>query len=134
MLFTKLLDIMNKYFATDTTPDLYENLSKLNPEKFYLENVRSIVGVSQIKAQEICEIAVEDGFLIKGFDIDCPDGAVGLSVNNLTELPETVVCWEMVDGEYEEREYPTRTLEKQIYYRLGANAESQSNSSASKSF
>ena len=98
-------------------------LSTLNPEKFYIENVRSIMDISYASALRICEAAVRQGLFIRGVEVKCPDGAVAAAADKETELPEIVRCWHLEDGHYEPEELATRDLEKSTFYRLNATSE-----------
>ena len=125
MWFTKFLNIMSNFLLPNSSLNLIDNLSRLNPDKFYIENVRSILDVPYNKAKSICEEAVRQGVIKEHIEILCPDGTVAISVDDLVKIPKTVPCWEEVDGDYDEKEYETSTLEKQIYYRISRVSETQ---------
>ncbi len=93
-------------------------LSSLNPEKFYAENVRHILGVSHASAVRICETAVRQGVFERRVEVLCPDGAAGASADTEDHLPGTVRCWHRDGGFLEQDEIPTKTLEKVVFYRL----------------
>ena len=50
-------------------------IASLDPEKIYLENVRSALGVSTFQAKLYCETAVRRGVFRKRVEVVCP-GAV----------------------------------------------------------
>jgi 2-phospho-L-lactate transferase/gluconeogenesis factor (CofD/UPF0052 family) len=118
MWLTKFLDIISRILPINPISGIEEALADLNPEKIYIENVRSLLGVSYRKALEICETAVRQGFFKRGIEVQCPDGAVAASVESEAELPETVNCLMEENGEYEEVEYPVNKLHKITFYRL----------------
>ena len=120
MWLTKFLNTMNRLLPSDSPPELLENLAKLNPEKFYIENVRSLLGISHKEAKNLCEEGVIQGMFTEYIEIRCPDGAVAEYYEKHSIPPKTVKCWEEIDGGYEEREYPTYGLEKQVFYRLAS--------------
>lgn len=93
-------------------------LASLNPDKFYVENVRSILGVSYAAAVGICETAVRQGLFERRVEVVCPDGAVAASADVEAHLPETVRCWHEAEGHLEAEELPTNSLEKKTFYRL----------------
>jgi hypothetical protein len=101
-----------------------ELLSRLNPDKFYVENVRSILDVSYTNAVRICETAVRQGLFERRVEVKCPDGAVAASADIEANLPETVRCWIQEGGHLEPTELPTRDLEKAIFYRLNDSSTS----------
>lgn len=116
----KFSNIINKIFPQRRSSELYGELSKINPEKFYLENVRSLLGISYDKAEAICNEAVQEGVFLQCFEILCPDGSVAKSVENLNDIPETVECWEDHNGDYEPAEYRTDRLARNPYYRFAS--------------
>jgi hypothetical protein len=95
-----------------------EMLARLNPDKFYIENVRSILGVSHAAAAQICEAAVRQGVFERHVEVICPDGSVAASADIEAHLPEMVRCWHEEAGHLEPEELPTRQLEKTTFYRL----------------
>jgi len=99
-------------------------LSRLNPDKFYIENVRSILGVSHVAAVQICEAAVRQGLFERRVEVVCPDGAVAASADTEANLPETVRCWHEEEGLLEPEELPTKQLEKTTFYRLNDKSDS----------
>jgi len=118
-LLSKLFQIISRIVPG---PKLSEKevqmLSALNPEKFYAENVRHILGVSHASAVRICETAVRQGIFERRVEVICPDGAVASSADTEDHLPSTVRCWRRDGGFLEPDEIPTKTLEKTVFYRL----------------
>jgi hypothetical protein len=93
-------------------------LARLNPDKIYVENVRSLLRVSHKTALSVCETAVRQGFFARSVEVLCPDNAVAASAPTEAELPETVRCWSEHDGDMVETEHATRDLAKVRFYRL----------------
>lgn len=118
MLLTKFLDTISKIIPIDPLAGRPEAIARLDPNKIYVENVRSALGVSTSKARLICETAVRRGLFDRFVEVLCPDGAVAASAPTEAELPERVHCWEEHDGHQEEAELPTLTLRKMTFYRF----------------
>lgn len=97
-------------------------LAQLNPEKIYVENVRSVLDVSTHRAEQICETAVRQGVFQKGIEVLCPDGVVAASADSEANLPTTVTCWTDTGRGWDETEIPTAQLRKIPFYRLAENA------------
>jgi hypothetical protein len=93
-------------------------LSELDPDKIYVENVRSILRVSHGVARAICELAVKHGAFRKYTAVQCPDGSQGAEAEFGAPLPPTVLCYEERDGFLAEVEMPTDTLRHTTFYRL----------------
>ena len=96
-------------------------LARLNPEKIYVENVRSVLDISAWRAKQICETAVRQGVFEKRIEVLCPDGVVATSAPSEEQLPPKVICWE----NYEEVEVPTQQLRKNVFYRLVDDADAR---------
>lgn len=124
-LFKKFFQIISRVVSA---PELSEKeaqlLARLNPEKFYVENVRSILGVSHASAVRICETAVRQGVFERRVEVMCPDGAVAASADSEANLPNTVRCWHQEEGHLEAEELPTKDLEKTTFYRLNDDTDS----------
>jgi len=93
-------------------------LSALNPDKIYLENVRSVLDVSAAEAKRILEAAERQGLISRGVEVLCPDGSVAASADSESNLPLGVRCWSEQDGHFEERVTKTEALRRNVFYRL----------------
>jgi hypothetical protein len=124
LLFERFLRTISSLFPVDLA-STHEAIAKLNPEKIYVENVRSLLDVSTWRARQICETAVRQGVFERRVEVMCPDGAVAASAATESELPETVRCWAETPDGFEESWVQTALLPKQPFYRLvddGADA------------
>jgi hypothetical protein len=117
-LLDKLLRTISRLIPHRALSGKETMLAELNPEKIYIENVRSILDVSYDAAKRICETAVRQGEFRRGVEVMCPNGAVAASADTEDELPQTVHCWTEDDGHPEEVELQTASLRKIIFYRL----------------
>jgi hypothetical protein len=116
MWLEKFLNTIAKRFPTKKlSPDA---LAQLNPDKIYVENVRSLLDVSHSNAVEILEDGLERGWLRSGIEVICPDGSVAASADTEEALPKTVSCSQEEGGYPEEVELATSTLAKVKFYRL----------------
>ncbi len=116
----RFLTLISKIVRWDPLADqrAVEALSQLNPDKIYVENVRSLLGVSHRQAVQICETAVRQGVFVRGVEVLCPNKVVAASAPSEAELPPVVRCWVEQDGEEEQQEFKTETLPKLVFYRL----------------
>jgi hypothetical protein len=117
MLFQRFFETISEVLPDRLLGDM-DALARLNPEKFYVENVRSVLGVSTVTAQRICDTAVRQGVFRRFVEVVCPDGSVAASADHEESLPEMVRCWSEKDGQYEETMLPTHELRKAVFYRL----------------
>jgi hypothetical protein len=95
-----------------------EAIARINPEKFYVENVRAAMRTSERRAKLYCETAVRQGLFDRFVEAILPDDVVAVSAPTETELPPTVHRWVERDGEMEEETFETAALAKRIFYRL----------------
>lgn len=123
-LLQKFLDKISALLPFDPLGGKADVLAKLNPDRFYLENVRAVLGVSKITAQIICDTAVRRGTFSQYVGVLCPDQNIGASAENEAELPAFVRCIVERDGQYEEEELPTSELARITFYKFNASAES----------
>ena len=118
-LFQKFLEIINLFLPRDPFVGKEEALAQLDPDKIYVENVRSLLNVSSKTAKEICDMAARKGLFKKQVEVMCPDGSVAAIADAADGLPDTVRCQiEQEDGALEERALPTNTLRKSVFYKL----------------
>jgi hypothetical protein len=118
-LFNKFLQIIENLVPYQGLTEYQaKTLAKLNPDKIYIENVRSLLGTTHATAVRICETAVRQGLFERRIEVKCPDGAVAASADCEAHLPETVRCWHIEDGHPEPEYLLTKDLEKATFYRL----------------
>jgi hypothetical protein len=122
LLFKKFLQAISQSVSPGVLSG--KEISELNPDKIYIENVRSILGVSSASAERICETAVRQGVFRRGIEVVCPDGSVVASADTEAELPPVVSCWSEIDGHLEEEKLPTEKLKKTTFYRLNDRSDS----------
>jgi hypothetical protein len=117
-LWQKFLEIISRILPLRPLAVNEEALAQLDPEKIYIENVRSLLNVSFQEAEAICEAATRQGLFKKGIEVICPNGAVAAAVEFGKLLPKYVECWVEEDGQLEPREMETNALQKITYYRF----------------
>jgi hypothetical protein len=116
--FTKFWKTTSEVFPARIPPQAMERLMALDPNRIYLENVRSILGVSVGRAQRICDTAVRRGFFSHRVLVLAPSGAVVKSAATREELPPTVRYWRDVEGDKEEEVANTADLQTLDVYAL----------------
>jgi hypothetical protein len=124
LLFQRFFETISSLLPERTFVGDPDALAKLDPNKIYIENVRSVFQISSRSAERYCEAAVRQGVFLKFVEVHCPDGAVAASSEFEKSLPEKVRCWKEEHGNYEELWIPTRDLSKTVFYRLNDEAAS----------
>jgi hypothetical protein len=72
-----------------------ELLSHIDPERIYVENVRSFFNIQHQVARFFCEMAVKQKFFEKKYGIVCPNDdchRIITSINKISELPTEIKC------------------------------------------
>jgi hypothetical protein len=115
-LSKRFLKIISDHFVA--TPTRLKAFAALNPQRFYVENVRAILGTNTWIAKKICETAVRQGLFIKQIQVLCPDGGVAITVESEDAIPARVRCYREQDGELEEVMESTDHLKKMECYTL----------------
>ena len=118
MSLAKFFGTISKIVPGNPLAGKEEAIARLDADKIYVENVRSILGVSTWRARQICETAVRQGLFQRHVEVVCPDDVVAASAPTESELPEVVRCWIEKDGELEEVEIVTSALPKTTFYRF----------------
>ena len=114
----KFFDAITSLFQVDPVRGKEAAIASLDPEKIYLENVRSVLGVSTTAARRICDTAVRRGLFQSRVEVVCPDGTVAKVADSEDELPETLNCWVEQGGEFSQVEHRTEALTKVVFYRF----------------
>ena len=74
-----------------------------NPDKIFVENIRSFFNTSTREAKRICDIAVEEGVMKRKFAVRCKNKNCERIIqvfDSVEEIPETVYCRTCdIDGE-----------------------------------
>src|SRR5882724_1340141 len=70
-LLQRFLAIMSEVFPVNPLAGKEDFLTKLDPERFYVENVRALLNVSHFTAQQICNTAVRQGIFLQQIGVLC---------------------------------------------------------------
>jgi hypothetical protein len=93
MSLTQLFQTIDNSFIGRFVDKKLNVLNHTNPNRIYVENVRSFYNLPFSVARFICEVAVREGIFTKHYALECPnEGRVIITTNNRSWLPETVVC------------------------------------------
>jgi hypothetical protein len=98
------------------TPERLRAISKIDPQHIYVENIRSVFGLTTPLARGLCELAVKQGIFRKAVEVRCPDDTTAAEAETIDKLPTAVSCWSEIDGNYEEEIYNTKSLKLRDFY------------------
>jgi len=97
-------------------------IERLNPGKIYVENIRSIFGVSRVDARTWCEMAVSAHLFERRIGLVCPNqscnGRIIADFNSYNSIPDEISCSTCEVEGNETSTYKTANLSKVEFYKL----------------
>ena len=96
-------------------------IENINPEKIYVENVRSFFKVPSMVARLMCEMAVVDSLFVKKYGIVCPNSdcrRIIESYYDKNSIPEEITCEICENEESEKFTFKVSKLEIIEFYQL----------------
>lgn len=92
-----------------------------DPDRIYIENVRSFFNIPFFLAKLFCEMAVKEGYFEKRIALICPNNncsRVIKSTNNEISIPNDLKCLNCEINEEDNFIFDKSEVRKVIYYRL----------------
>jgi hypothetical protein len=74
---------------------LKESIQNIDPDRIYVENIRSVLTTNTRLARYVCELAFRKGYFKKYYAISCKNDSCGrvIKVYEFAEsLPENIIC------------------------------------------
>ncbi|TBO36377.1 hypothetical protein [Pedobacter kyonggii] len=96
-------------------------INQLNPQRIYVENVRSIYNIPHFAAKLFCEMAVIEGIFIKKIGVECKNNdceRIIISVENTNQLPDIISCKNCEILERNQFEFSKNELKTITFYAL----------------
>jgi predicted RNA-binding Zn-ribbon protein involved in translation (DUF1610 family) len=119
MSLTKFFQIIDRTFIGKVVDRQLNVLENTDPDRIYVENIRSFYHIPFKAARFFCEMAVKEHLFRKRYAVNCPNcGRVILSVDNKAEIPTTIKCKTCELDEQEEYEWPVSRVHIQEFYQL----------------
>lgn len=115
-LFTKFLQRIADVIPLAGVP--LDRLARLDPDRVYLENVRSLLEVSTFSAKLVCETAVRRGIFIRRTSLICPDGSVAWTGGPEDDPPATLRCWHETEYGPEPEAIARESLRREEFFVL----------------
>lgn len=95
----------------------FENFNKsikeLNPDRIYVENMRSILNTNSRIAKIICELAVRKGYFKKYYAVECKNESCGRIINSfqkIEDIPNSLQCYICKDDGVEKSTFKKEEL------------------------
>ncbi len=122
MSLIKLLATIDKSWLGDLVESKRGLLKEINPERFYVENVRSFFNLSFGLAKLLCEMAVREKYFVKKIGLECPNDSSIIASHEAEErLSGMVRCETCEILGREKYNFDSKQLKQIIFYQLATN-------------
>ena len=119
MSLVRFFDSVDKTFIGRLVERKAEQIRKTDPDRIYVENVRSFFGMTTPLARTLCELAVKEGVFERRVAAICPtDHRVITTYTSKKEIPERLKCTTCELNEEEKYEFDDAELKLETYYKL----------------
>jgi hypothetical protein len=119
MLLQKFLNLIDETPIGRAVSRKEELIDQLDPERIYVENVRSFFGVPFGIAQLLCEMAVRERLFLRRYGVMCPYcDRIIVSVKSEKDIPDRLLCEVCERNERDRYEYSRSECALATYYKL----------------
>jgi len=121
MLFEKFLNLIDRTPIGAIIDRKLDIIEKTDPDRIYVENIRTYYNLPYIAAQTLCEMAVKEHIFKKRIGLICPNDGCKRIIKTYDveeKQDETVTCLQCELRESEQYCFDTNELEKEIFYQL----------------
>lgn len=93
MSFEQFFDAIDRGWIGRFVSRKREIVERTNPDRIYVENVRSFFSVPYWVAHALCEAAVREGAFLRSYAVHCPTcDRIVLACGTRDEVPENLTC------------------------------------------
>jgi hypothetical protein len=118
----QFLEIIDKSFVGRFIQNRLNVLEHTDPNRIYLENIRSFYGVPTFIAKYLCEKAVKKGLFLKRVGVECPnEGRLIMTVDATESLPERIYCPNCEVLGYDRHEFALSECRQVEFYKLNVH-------------
>jgi len=119
MWLEKFFQIIDKSFIGRFIDKRLDVICATNPDRIYVENIRSFYNLNTSTAKTLCEMAVKENLFKKRIGVECPDcGKLITHYNSEKEIPEKIVCDNCLMLENDKHEFKKSEISKIEFYQL----------------
>jgi hypothetical protein len=119
MFWIRFLQIIENSFIGKFAANKLAIIEKTDPDRIYVENIRSFFNFPTSLAKFYCELAVKKHVFNKKIAINCPHcGRVIKTVNKESEIPKKLSCTVCELDEQEEYEFVPDKKDIAVFYQL----------------
>ncbi|MDF7813591.1 hypothetical protein P1X16_19595 [Hymenobacter sp. YC55] len=118
----KFLEIIDRSFIGRFVQNRLNILEHTDPNRIYVEQVRSFYGVPKFVAKYLCEKAVQKGLFVKRFGVECPnEGRLIITAGSREELPRVIYCSNCEALEEDKYEFALEECHVEEFYKLNVH-------------
>lgn len=119
MLSKRLLKIIDDSFIGDIISNKKEIMDRTDPDRIYIENIRSFFNTTFSIAKLLCEMAVKEKMFRKKIGVQCPNcGRIIKSFENENNIDKKFLCESCYHLENDKYEFSRDELKIITYYQL----------------
>jgi hypothetical protein len=119
MLFQRFLNLIDDTVVGKFVARKEELIEQLDPDRIYVENVRSFFGIPSAAARFLCGLAVRDGVFVPWLGLMCPNcERIVLSARSEDEIPSKLLCEVCEMNGCERYEFDRSELKTIVFYKL----------------
>lgn len=122
MWLEKFFQIIDNSFIGKFVDKRVSLLVSTNPDRIYVENVRSFYNLTTPVAKMLCEMAVRENLFTKKIGIECPNcGKIVTQFENEKDIPLSINCDTCELLEREKHIFNNSEIIKTTFYQLNNN-------------
>jgi hypothetical protein len=117
----KFFQIIDNSFIGRFVDKRFDLIASTDPERIYVENIRSFYSLTTPIAKTFCEMAVKEHLFNKHFGIECPNEncqRIIASYTRVDDLPETITCEHCQLLENDKYQFDTNEYNVTEFYKL----------------
>lgn len=121
MSLMKFFQIIDNSFIGKYIDKRLDLIASTDPERIYVENIRSFYNISTPVAKIFCEMATKESFFEKYFAVQCPNDScerIIVDFKTKQDIPDTVECEQCHLLEKDKYEFKKTELNIIEFYKL----------------
>ncbi len=121
MLLAKFLPIIDNSIIGKTVLNKQKIIERTDPDRIYIENIRSFFNLPFSTAKFFCELAVKEKIFNRKIGYICSNNdceRIILSVSDGQAVPDDIICEQCKLKEEDDFVFQVNTLDKLVFYQL----------------
>lgn len=122
MWLEKFFQIIDNSFIGKFIDKRLNLIESTNPDRIYVENIRSFYNLTTPIAKLLCEMAVKENLFKRKVGVQCPNcGRIVKQYNSESEIPSEINCETCQLLEEKHYSFTNSEITKTIFYQLNNN-------------